>query len=212
MIREYSYKIDGATFLSPHFQVQEFKSYDDNNQILTTDKILIDLKNIDYLEEIFNRLNCKYIIVTSGYRDDDFDLRLGGFLGYHSKGQAVDFMCYDENENLIDSKFVCKIAEDLGILGIGYGANYTHIDTRDYKSYFNEVNGDVNINSWYDYFGFEREKKESYFDYIVKENDCLTMIAQNFGKDWNRIYQDNRDLIGDNPDLIHPGQVLKIYE
>jgi nucleoid-associated protein YgaU len=27
---------------------------------------------------------------------------------------------------------------------------------------------------------------------------------------WRRIYEANREVVGGNPDLIHPGQVLKL--
>jgi nucleoid-associated protein YgaU len=46
----------------------------------------------------------------------------------------------------------------------------------------------------------------------VKSGDSLSEIAQQHygdGKKWRAIFEANRDLIT-NPDLIHPGQVLKI--
>lgn len=48
--------------------------------------------------------------------------------------------------------------------------------------------------------------------YTVQKGDTLSHIAKQFyGKasGWNRIFQANRDQL-DNPDLIKPGQVLKI--
>ena len=50
--------------------------------------------------------------------------------------------------------------------------------------------------------------------YTVVKGDSLSKIAQQvYGKanDWRRIYEANRDVI-ENPDLIYPGQVLKIPE
>ena len=73
-----------------------------------------------------------------------------------NSGMAADIMCYDKDNNLIDSKQVCIEAEDLGVLGIGYGYNYCHIDTRESKSYFDETNGVTGINSFYDYFGLKK--------------------------------------------------------
>lgn len=48
--------------------------------------------------------------------------------------------------------------------------------------------------------------------YTVKSGDSLSAIAkQEYGDagQWRRIYEANRDQI-DNPDLIHPGQELRI--
>jgi nucleoid-associated protein YgaU len=48
--------------------------------------------------------------------------------------------------------------------------------------------------------------------YTVVAGDSLSRIAKREygdGNAWNRIYEANRDIIKD-PDLIHPGQTLKI--
>jgi nucleoid-associated protein YgaU len=48
--------------------------------------------------------------------------------------------------------------------------------------------------------------------YTVASGDSLSKIAAKFYGDaakWRRIYEANRDIIT-NPDLIHPGQSLKI--
>ena len=156
MVVTFSHDRNGGDFVSPHFQVWEFQSYDEELGYLTTDTILIDDLNVKYLEDIYSHFNCSKIVITSGYRSEDFDIRIGGFAGYHSKGQAVDFICYDANGEIINSSHICCYAETIGILGIGYGGNYTHIDTRDWKSFFDETNGTNNIDSWYDYFGYER--------------------------------------------------------
>lgn len=46
--------------------------------------------------------------------------------------------------------------------------------------------------------------------YTVKSGDNLSAIAAKFGTTWQKIYADNRAVIGDNPSLIYPGQVLVI--
>lgn len=152
MVVHYSRQRDGGNYLSPHFQVWEFQSYDEDNHYLTTDDIYLDDLNVKYLEMIFEHFDCSKIIITSGYRDPEFDERIGGFKGYHSKGQAVDFMAYLKNGELIESRNICCYCEEIGILGVGYGGSYTHIDTRDWKSFFDETNGTNNIGSWFDYF------------------------------------------------------------
>jgi nucleoid-associated protein YgaU len=48
--------------------------------------------------------------------------------------------------------------------------------------------------------------------YTVVSGDSLSKIAKHFYGDaskWRQIFEANRDVIK-NPDLIHPGQVLKI--
>lgn len=174
MVVTYSKEKNGGDFVSPHFQVWEFQSYDDELGYLTTDTILIDDLNAKYLEDIYNHFNCSKIVITSGYRSEDFDIRIGGFAGYHSKGQAVDFMCYDIDGNVIESSHICCYAETIGILGIGYGGNYTHIDTRDWKSFFDETNGTNNIESWYTYFGYETPK-----DIKVKKWEEIKEVEKN---------------------------------
>lgn len=46
--------------------------------------------------------------------------------------------------------------------------------------------------------------------YTVKSGDTLSGIAEKFGLNWFRLYNYNKSVIGSNPDLIYPGQVLKI--
>ena len=46
--------------------------------------------------------------------------------------------------------------------------------------------------------------------YTVKSGDTLSTIGQHHGVAWREIYEANKDVIGDNPDKIHPGQTLRI--
>ena len=49
--------------------------------------------------------------------------------------------------------------------------------------------------------------------YTVAKGDSLWKIAKAHygnGNQWRKIYEANRDTIGDNPDIIHPGQTLNI--
>lgn len=49
--------------------------------------------------------------------------------------------------------------------------------------------------------------------YTVKSGDTLSDIAQSEMGDanrWRELYEANKDAVGDNPDLIHPGLELKI--
>ncbi len=46
--------------------------------------------------------------------------------------------------------------------------------------------------------------------YTVKSGDTLSGIASKYGTTWQKIYNDNKSVIGSNPNLIKPGQVLTI--
>ena len=45
--------------------------------------------------------------------------------------------------------------------------------------------------------------------YVVEPGDSLSKIASKYGLNWKAIYDANRDTIK-NPDMIHPGQEIKI--
>lgn len=47
-------------------------------------------------------------------------------------------------------------------------------------------------------------------DYTVREGDTLSAIAARQGTDWQRIYAANKKVIGDDPNLILPGQRLAL--
>ena len=46
--------------------------------------------------------------------------------------------------------------------------------------------------------------------YTVKGGDSLSKIGQHHGVAWREIYEANKDVIGDDPDKIIPGQKLRI--
>lgn len=47
-------------------------------------------------------------------------------------------------------------------------------------------------------------------DYVVRAGDTLSGIAARHGTTWQRLYAANRSVIGDDPDLIMPGQRLAL--
>ncbi|WSA42454.1 LysM peptidoglycan-binding domain-containing protein [Streptomyces sp. NBC_01808] len=49
------------------------------------------------------------------------------------------------------------------------------------------------------------------FYYEVREGDTLDDIARRHGgENWQQLYEDNKPVVGANPDLIRPGQKLKV--
>lgn len=46
--------------------------------------------------------------------------------------------------------------------------------------------------------------------YTVKKGDTLSGIAKKYNTTWQKIYEDNKEVIGDNPNIIQPGWELVI--
>lgn len=46
--------------------------------------------------------------------------------------------------------------------------------------------------------------------YTVRGGDSLSGIAARYGIRWQKLYQENKRVIGGNPDLIYPGQKLSV--
>lgn len=53
-------------------------------------------------------------------------------------------------------------------------------------------------------------KSPNYITYTVRPGDNLYDIGRRYGVNWTTIYADNRAAVGSNPNLIHPGLVLRI--
>ncbi|MFT4627646.1 MAG: LysM repeat protein [Myxococcota bacterium] len=59
----------------------------------------------------------------------------------------------------------------------------------------------------------EKKKEEECATYVVKEGDWLSKIAQRYTGDpqrWPELYALNKEVVGDDPNLIFPGTSLKI--
>ena len=139
--------------LSAHFHSSEFAC----KRCGATHTISQDL--INKLESLYSRLNCSKIIVTSGYRDPDCSVAVGGYRNdAHTLGIAADVICYDKNGYQISSARVAWEAEQIGFTGIGIIDNTAiHLDVRTTSNYSNghwfgdERNGDNNIPTFKNY-------------------------------------------------------------
>lgn len=157
-VADYDYATQGNLFLSPHFQVKEFKSPDSNT-------VKIDNRLIWILERLFDDLNCSKMIINSGYRTISHDKKVGGDgKGYHTKGMAADIKAYDKNGKVISAKIVCQKLCDYGdVFGIGYiNAESVHIDTRSKVNIWfgDETNGISLIKAGYtDFDGYFNGKQ-----------------------------------------------------
>lgn len=185
-----NYSYDDRTQLSTHFNVQEFKCKCGENH-----DILIENDLIDKLEMLFDKLDCSKIIVNSGYRCSTHDKNVGGNgIGQHTKGRAADIVCYDQNGDIITSKKVCCIAQDIGFKGIAnITDNYTstHVDVRTNGYWYgDEVYGTGNItDDFYDYFnvgdvmkGIDVSKHQGNIDWSKVHVD-FAILRAGYGKE-----------------------------
>lgn len=58
--------------------------------------------------------------------------------------------------------------------------------------------------------GIEKNNIKNEIVYIVKSGDTLSSIASKYNTTWQKIYNDNKNVIGNNPNLIYPNQKLII--
>lgn len=157
MIKTYSFTDD--TQLTPHFNVHEFKcKCGQSHDFQLSDEL------VTKLEQLYKKLNCSKIIVTSGFRCVTHDKNVGGSgTGQHTKGNAADICCYGQDGKPISSKTVCCKAQDIGFTGIANITTayiYTHVDVRSgSKWYGDEVHGNSSVtDDFYKYFGGEDMK------------------------------------------------------
>ena len=131
-VKEYSYEKNGNDRLSEHFRVKEFRAR--RRGELDGDRILVSDELINMLEKLSRAVKYKPIIVTDGYRTEEYDRLLTGKVGQHTKGLAADVRVegYTSYE-------LAAIAELLGFDGIGViNDRAVHLDVRGYKSFFIE--------------------------------------------------------------------------
>lgn len=179
MIKTYSFTDD--TQLTPHFNAHEFKcKCGQPHDFQLADEL------VGKLEELYGKLNCSKIIVTSGFRCVTHDKNVGGSgTGQHTKGNAADICCYGQDGNPISSKIVCCTAQDIGFTGIANineSYQYTHVDVRTgSKWYGNEINGNGTVTSdFYQYFGSSKTELANGID-LSRHNGSI---------DWAKVKAD----------------------
>ena len=181
MIKAYVY--GDRTQLSPHFRSSEFqckcgKAHD----------TLISDELVSKLEELYAKLNCSKIIVTSGYRCVTHDKNVGGSgTGQHTKGTAADICCYGQNGKPISSKVVCCTAQDLdfgGIANITSDYIYTHVDVRTGYRWLGDetVNNNTVTDDFYKYFDISKTDKPL--------SNGIDLSCHNGSIDWTKVKAD----------------------
>jgi hypothetical protein len=120
------FTIDGKP---SNFKVKEFACNDGS------DEILIDGNLVRYLQR--ERDLYGSTTITSGYRTPSYNAKIGGVPNsQHVYGKASDTIC--KNGSPLE---VAMTAEAMGMGGIGLYSGFTHIDTREGKSRWDQRSG-----------------------------------------------------------------------
>ena len=151
--------ITSSKQITKHFHSTEFKCKH-------CGVIKVDERLVNNMEKVFSKLNASKCIISSGYRCDSYDIKIGGFVGQHAKGYAADCIYYDKNNKPIPSKYVICAAYDLDLFrGIAkINDNYTHLDIRT-SGYYKGDETVSNNSVWsnpYDYFKVTKEDMAKY--------------------------------------------------
>ncbi|WP_369203738.1 transglycosylase family protein [Streptomyces sp. PU-14G] len=56
----------------------------------------------------------------------------------------------------------------------------------------------------------QQAPKKGHGNYTVKSGDTLSEIAEAHDTTWHKVYEDNKSTVGDDADLIFPGQKLQV--
>ena len=106
--------------ISTHFHLREFQCKDGSYQVVLKRDLLDKLQRLRDLAGL-------PVIVTSGYRNAAYNLKVGGSpTSRHLRGEAADIRVPGLNPDQ-----VAQLAEQVGLTGIGVYNTFTHVDVRE---------------------------------------------------------------------------------
>lgn len=124
------------------------------------------------------------------------DIKGDNFIDPHD----YDYIPTDYYEE-INQDILLEVAYE--VINGKYGNGKTRIEKLTKKGFnANEVQNIVNK--------LMTSKLNKNIKYVVKKGDTLERIAVKFNTSWNEIYEDNKNIIGEDPNLISVGQELII--
>ena len=109
----------------------------------------------------------------------------------------------ENNNNQNEIVYVVKKGDTLSGIASKYGTTYQKLA---------EYNNIKNTNLIYvgQKIKIPNQNTSSSITYTVKSGDTLSGIAKKYNTTWQKIYEDNKNVIGSNPNLIKPNQKLII--
>lgn len=164
MVKAYS----KPTQLSAHFDSSEFTCKCGCKGTKVDDRLII------MLEQIFDRVHAKQINIVSGYRCPAYDVKIGGFAGYHSKGMAADIQVIGKDGKPISTKVISCVAQDLfkeaGIANINKTYTNIHIDSRTGSRWLgDETKSNSTVTKdFYKYYNLTKEEVERACGGVIK--------------------------------------------
>lgn len=99
--------------------MKEFQCKDGSHQVVVKRDLLDKL-------QLLRDLAGKPVIITSGYRNPAYNLKVGGSpTSRHLRGEAADIQIPG-----LGPQQVAELAEQVGFMGIGVYDTFTHVDVR----------------------------------------------------------------------------------
>lgn len=96
-------------------------------------------KLIERLEQLFDLMDAKSIVITSGYRCPKYSVKVGGYSSdAHTRNIAADIIVNKQGGGSYTAEDIAEAAERIGFGGIGLMNGACHVDTRDCESYLNQ--------------------------------------------------------------------------
>lgn len=113
--------------IAANFQLREFQCKDGSYQVVLKRDLLEKLQQL-------RDLAGKPVIITSGYRNPAYNLKVGGSpTSRHLRGEAADIQIPG-----LSPQQVTDLAEKVGFNGIGVYETFTHVDVREVATRWRE--------------------------------------------------------------------------
>lgn len=124
-VYSYSWKKDGEKALSKNFKVKEFRCKDNSDTIFVAPKL------VELLQEAREHFK-KPINITSGYRTESYNTKVGGATySQHKYGTAADVYINGISPKKLYEWFDEKLS---GTGGVGLYSTFVHVDVREEKA------------------------------------------------------------------------------
>ena len=160
--------------------------------------------HVGVVEEIYS--DGGILISNSNYKGTKFytkKLNSDYYIWRKYNFQGFIYILEDNDIDDVETKkiHIVKKGETLTKIGKLYNVNYKKIA---------EYNNVTNPNKIYigDKLLIPVESKIE--TYIIKKGDTLTKIANKYKTTWQKLYNLNRNILGNNPNKIKPGQIIII--